>query len=216
VKQSSIGAFASINYRLSPYPSHPENPSKPDDPSRNVHHPAHLLDVAHALLYLEEEYGIAGRYILAGHSAGATMAFQLHNSYLKDVELPIPACVIGIAGIYHFRDFVEAHKEISAYKELMENAFPDHSVWDDASPPITQRPGLALWEQAKVIVISHSDDDELVEKGQASTMIKRAHSIAQAKERVHELEVLGKHDEVWENGKILGDLILKSMDLLKA
>jgi kynurenine formamidase len=166
-------------------------------------------------LYLEKEYGIAGRYILAGHSAGATMAFQLHNSYLMDATLPIPVCVIGIAGIYHFKDFVEAHKEISAYKELMENAFPDHSVWDDASPPITQR-GLALWEQAKVIVISHSDDDGLVEKGQASTMIKRAHSIAQAKERVHQLGITGTHDEVWINGEILGGLILRSMDLLQA
>lgn len=175
-----------------------------------------MLDVAHALLYLEKEYGIAGRYILAGHSAGATIAFQLHNSYPEDVKLPIPACVIGIAGIYHFRNFVEAHKDSSAYKELMENAFPDHSVWDDASSSITQRSGLALWEQAKAIVISHSDDDELVEEGQASSMIKRAESIAQAKERVHQLKISGKHDEVWENGKILGGLILRSIDLLNA
>jgi kynurenine formamidase len=215
-KSSSIGAFASINYRLSPYTSHPENLSKPDDPSRNVHHPAHLLDVAQALLYLDQQYGIANRYILAGHSAGATMAFQLRNSYLKDAELPKPVCVIGIAGIYHFDDFVEAHKEIPAYKEIMENAFPDQSAWEDASPPIAKLAGLALWEQANTIVISHSDGDELVEKGQSSTMIKRARSIAQAEERVHWIETSGKHDEVWENGELLSGLILKSMDLLKA
>ncbi|TVY59128.1 Kynurenine formamidase [Lachnellula suecica] len=215
-KQSSIGAFASINYRLSPYPLHSENPSKPDDPARNVNHPAHLLDVAHALLYLEKEYGIANRYILAGHSAGATMAFQLRNSILKDAQLPEPACVIGIAGIYHFDNFVEVHKEIPVYKEFMENAFPDHSVWGSASPPISKLPGVALWEQAKIIVISHSDDDELVEKTQASTMIKRAESIAQAEKRVHWLKASGKHDEVWANGEILAGLISKSIDLLKA
>ena len=177
-----------------------------------MHHPVHLLDVAHALLYLDEQYGIANRYILAGHSAGATMAFQLRNSYLKDALLPAPACVIGIAGIYHFDDFVEAHKHIPAYKELMENAFPDHNVWEDASPSITKLPGLALWEDARVIVVSHSDGDELVEKGQSSIMIKRARSIAQAK-RVHWIETTGKHDEVWENGELLGGLILKSMNL---
>jgi len=143
------------------------------------------------------------------------MAFQVRNNYLKDALLPEPACVIGIAGIYHFNDFVEAHKGISAYKELMENAFPDHGVWEEASPPITKLPGLALWEESKVIVLSHSDGDELVEKGQSLTMIKRARRIAQAEERVHWMETSGKHDEVWENGELLGGLILKSMDLIE-
>ncbi|TVY46230.1 Kynurenine formamidase [Lachnellula occidentalis] len=197
-KNSAIGAFASINYRLSPYPSHAQKPSNPNDSSRNVHHPAHLLDVANALLYLDEQYGIANRYILAGHSAGATMAFQLSNSYLKDALLPTPTCVLGVAGIYHFDDFVEAHKHIPAYKEIMENAFPDHNVWEDASPSLTKLSGPALWEEAKVIIISHSDADELVEEGQSSTMIKRARSIVQA-ERVHSIQTTGKHDEVWEN-----------------
>ncbi|TVY51471.1 Kynurenine formamidase [Lachnellula cervina] len=213
-KSSSIGAFASINYRLSPYPSHAQKPSNPNDSSRNVHHPAHLLDVSNALLYLDEQYGIANRYILAGHSAGATIAFQLRNPYLKDALLPSPACVLGVAGIYHFDDFVEAHKHIPAYKEMMGNAFPDHNVWEDASPPITKLSGDALWEDARVIVISHSDEDELVEKGQSSTMVKRARSITQA-ERVYSIQTTGKHDELWENGNLLGGLILKSMDLLK-
>lgn len=173
-----------------------------------------MLDVARALLYLEKQYGIANRYILAGHSAGATIAFQLRNYSMKE-NLPTPAGVIGIAGIYHFEAFVEAHNEIPEYKALMENAFPDHSVWDDSSPAVTALEGPALWEQSELVVLSYSDEDELVEKWQVTAMLRRAGTVDQAEEKVHLIDISGKHDEVWENGNLLGGLILKSMELLR-
>ena len=51
--------LASVNYRLSPA----------------VRHPSHQEDVIAALTYLKEQYGMK-EYILVGHSAGATLAFQ--------------------------------------------------------------------------------------------------------------------------------------------
>ncbi|KAF4632550.1 hypothetical protein G7Y89_g5580 [Cudoniella acicularis] len=212
---SAIAGFASINYRLSPYPTNARNPSKPGDLSRNVHHPEHLLDVGHALQYLDEHYGIANNYVLVGHSAGAALAFQLHQSYFPE-PLPHPSCVLGIAGIYDFEAFVEAHKEISACQEIMENAFPARSTWEQASPNKSQLPGLALWEQAKTVVISYSNQDELVENGQASLMLERASTISKAAERVHELKTSGKHDEIWQGGSILAALIEQSLGWLRS
>ncbi|CZR62044.1 uncharacterized protein PAC_11941 [Phialocephala subalpina] len=210
---NSFAGFAAINYRLSSYPQHPRDPSSPDDPSRNVHHPTHVLDVAHALLYLQEQYHIDGRYILVGHSAGATMAFQLHQSLLLGKALPKPSSVLGIAGIYNFESFVESHSGISAYKEIMHNAFPERKSWDEAAPYSSDRNKETLWEHAPIVVISRSEVDELVEKAQASFMFERARSMPKATE-VHFLEASGAHDQIWSSGDILASLVVKTLGLL--
>jgi hypothetical protein len=210
----AIAGFASINYRLSPYPSHPDDPSSPDDPSRNVHYPDHLIDVAQGLLYLEEHYHIGDRYLLVGHSAGATMVFELHNWYMPRAMLPVPAAVLGVAGIYNFEAFIEDHSETPAYRELIENAFPDKRLWERASPYKNHLPNYAAWEQAKAIIISHSDQDELVEKAQSSYMLERARMAPHCKDKVHFLKAGGEHDEIWASGTILADLITKSIEIL--
>ena len=210
----SIAAFASINYRLSPYPSHTSKPSSPDDPSRNVHYPSHLLDVAHALLYLDKEYQIGDRFLLVGHSAGATMAFELHNWYIPHSPLPTPAGVLGVAGIYHFEAFLQAHNKIPVYKEIMENAFPDRKLWERASPYRNRLPGHAKWEQAKAVIISHSDQDELVERAQPYYMMERVRMTPHFKEKVHFIDASGSHDEIWQSGDILAGLITKSLKIL--
>lgn len=212
--RDSIAGFASIDYRLSPYPTHPDEPSFDDDPSRNVHYPSHLLDVAHALLFLEKEYRINNRYVLIGHSAGATMAFELHGWYTSGSSLPTPACVLGVSGIYNFEAFVENHSSITAYREIMENAFPDRSLWEQASPYANRIAGPAAWESARAIIISHSDDDELVEKAQASFMLDRTRRTANGKDKVHYLQATGAHDEIWQTGSILAGLIEKSIEIL--
>ncbi|KAF8865475.1 alpha/beta-hydrolase [Acephala macrosclerotiorum] len=211
--RDSFAGFAAINYRLSSYPQHPRDPSTPNDLSRNVHHPTHVLDVAHALLYLQEQYQIDGCYMLVGHSAGATMAFQLHQSLLPGKALPRPSSVLGIAGIYNFESFVESHSGISAYKEIMDNAFPEREIWDEASPHSSDRNKETLWEHAPIVVISRSVDDELVEKAQASLMLERARSIPRATEKVHFLEESGAHDQIWSSGDILASLVVKTLGL---
>lgn len=212
--RASIAGYASINYRLSPYPSHPKNPSFPNDPSRNVHYPSHLRDVEHALLYLEERHQISNRYLLIGHSAGATMAFELHHKCFSHKNLPVPAAILGIAGIYHLEAFIQSHSEIPVYREIIENAFPDELQWDSASPCTKQSTGSALWEHVKAIIISHSDQDELVEEKQASLMLEHARLSPTLRRKVHFLQASGKHDEIWESGTILATLIAKSLEIL--
>ncbi|KUJ07926.1 alpha/beta-hydrolase [Mollisia scopiformis] len=213
--RDSFAGFASINYSLSPYPSHKTIPSTPDDASRNVHHARHVTDVAHGLHYLQDRYKIHNRYILVGHSAGATMAFQLYQGLFSETPLPQPISVLGIAGIYYFEAFVEAHSSIPVYKEIMDNAFPDQTLWREASP-YSSRPGKeTLWEHAEVIVISRSEDDELVEKEQASLMLERARSIPHAPEKVFFLQASGLHDEIWSSGDILASLVVKTLSLHK-
>ena len=214
--KDSIAGFASVNYRLSPYPSHTKDPSCPDDRSRNVHYPAHLVDVSRALLYLDDKYRINNRYIVAGHSAGACLAFELNNWYLPVAQLPQPACVLGISGIYDLEAFIEAHSEIPAYRALIENAFPDKSVWEEASPNKSHLSENAKWQNARAIIVSHSDEDELVEKAQASYMLDRARMAPSANEKIHFLPATGAHDEIWESGYILASLITKSIEILQS
>ena len=210
--RDSIVGFASINYRLSPYPSHPRKPSLPDDLARNAHYPDHLQDVEKALLFLENQYQISGRYLLAGHSAGATLTFELHDN--SSSKLPVPVGVLGIAGIYNFESFIKAHSEIPAYKEFMESAFPDRSSWEKAAPYTNQESNLAFWEHSRAVIIAHSEEDQLVEKEQATFMLQRIRLTPHSKEKVHYLSACGNHNEIWESGHILAGLITQSLHIM--
>lgn len=206
--RTSIAGFASINYRLSPYADHAELPSSPEDPSRNVHYPSHLSDIERALIYLEDQYRISNRYLLVGHSAGATMALELQKG-----SLPTPLVVLGVAGIYDFEGLIQAHDH-PAYKEFMENAFPDKTLWKKAAPYTNFSPHN-LYEIAKVVVISYSDDDQLVETGQAMSMLERIELGPLPKSRVHVLKASGNHNDIWESGTILAGLITKSLEIVQ-
>lgn len=183
-----------------------------DDPARNVHYPAHLQDVEQALLYLDNQYQISGRYLLAGHSAGATLAFELHNT--PTYKVPAPAGLLGIAGIYHFEEFLKAHSTSPVYQQFMENAFPDRASWEKAAPCTNQEPAAA-WEDARAVIIAHSDQDELIEKEQALLMLERVRLSTHGKERVHFLEASGLHDEIWQSGHILAGLFTKALQILQ-
>ncbi|RAH81485.1 hypothetical protein BO86DRAFT_339405 [Aspergillus japonicus CBS 114.51] len=72
-----LAGFASINYRLSPHPDHPQDrTTTPPTEYRAARHPDHIADVQAALAFLQRRYGFGDRYILVGHSCGATLAFQ--------------------------------------------------------------------------------------------------------------------------------------------
>ncbi|KAJ6131173.1 hypothetical protein N7523_001633 [Penicillium sp. IBT 18751x] len=159
-----ISGFASISYRLSPHPRFPQNPptTSPYE-SRNAKHPDHIRDVEAALAFLQNTYGFGPRYILVGHSCGATLAFQsvmgsvadhremAHNpdaeggtgvEAVSTTPEPLPprlrakpTAIIGVAGIYDLRRLIDTHRSIPAYREFVEGAFgPDDMVWDAVSP----------------------------------------------------------------------------------
>ena len=127
-----IAGFASINYRLSPYPSHPSDPSSPSDPSRNAKHPNHIHDVLNAIRLLQKEYGFGERYLLVGHSCGATLAFQVamirrgEGPYKPGYEKPVG--VLGVEGVYDMVALRDNHKEEAVYQEIIENVFGTDEV----------------------------------------------------------------------------------------
>jgi len=143
------------------------------------------------------------------------MAFEMNKKDpLSGMGVPDPIGVLGIAGIYHFEAFLENHSQSPVYREFMENAFPNRELWEKAAPYTNREPGFAIWENAKAVIIAHSEDDELIEKEQASFMLERGRLTPRTKDKVHFLQAKGCHDEIWESGHILADLITKSLKIL--
>jgi kynurenine formamidase len=221
-----ISGIASINYRLSPYPSHATSPSSPHDPARNASHPDHINDVLVAILYLQEEYAFGNRYILIGHSCGATLAFQVamkrfwgsqyDPTSALELNVEPPMAVIGVSGIYDIPGLVDSNAEISAYRDLVVNAMgSDRKVWEDASP--TNGDYENGWEEAKLAVLLHSEADELVAMDQPNAMFealgKQGFSETAGDEKVRKfVKVKGwEHDAIWKDGKALADVILDTI-----
>lgn len=160
-----IAGFASISYRLSPHPDHPQKQAAtaPEE-YRFAKHPDHIRDVEAALAFLQNTYGFGARYILVGHSCGATLAFQAvmgavanhrEQAFAKGVGdlgsgaetvstssgplpprlLAQPTAIVGVAGIYDIRRLLDTHREIPAYRDFIKGAFgTDELVWDGVSP----------------------------------------------------------------------------------
>jgi len=120
--------------------------------------------------------------------------------------------VLGIAGIYDFEGLLKAHDH-PAYQEFMENAFPDKTLWKKAAP-YTNSSTDNLYETAKAVVISYSDDDELVETAQATSMLEKIALGPLLKTQVHVFKAIGNHDGIWGSGTILAELITKSLELI--
>jgi kynurenine formamidase len=210
--QDTISGFASINHRLSPYPDHPTNPSSPDDCSRNAKHPDHLVDVSKAMIFLEGKYGISNGFLLVGHSAGATLAFQIQEQF-GDMKIPVPLGVLGVEGIYDIPALVKTYERMPAYREFVENAFgPDEMVWENASPACSKKP--SVWGKAKAIIIAHSDEDELLNRTQTDAMMKRLQQSKTCRDKIHYFPATGHHDEIWKDGHELARLIENALALL--
>jgi len=142
------------------------------------------------------------------------LAFQLDDCYTQNKHIPTPLSVLGISGIYNFEAFLEAHSDVPVYKALMENAFPDRSLWEKACPYTNRLANHASWKRSKAIILSHSDEDELVEKAQANFMMERVLTNPAFADSVHFLPATGPHDGIWESGDILAGLIEKSLEIL--
>ncbi|KAF7719343.1 Uncharacterized protein PECH_006373 [Penicillium ucsense] len=160
-----IAGFASLNYRLSASVKFPQDKNTtPAEEYRKAKHPDHIRDVEAALAFLQNTYNFGQRYILVGHSCGATLAFQAvmgaiagHREQVSDQgtndcdvqtepvssspePLPPrlsahPAAIIGVAGIYDLRAIVKSHRDIVEYRQFVEGAFgADETLWDAVSP----------------------------------------------------------------------------------
>ncbi|OBT49617.1 hypothetical protein VE04_09957, partial [Pseudogymnoascus sp. 24MN13] len=141
-----IAGYASLNYRLSPYPSHPTSPS-----TRGA----------------AEPHSTPSTWM----TCGATLAFQLPETMEGGEKLPLPLGMLGSEGIYDIPSLVERNKH-PFYREFVVSAFgPSEATWAAASPRHAAT-GSKLWEKTGVLIISHSDDDEYVEKAQSTDMLE--------------------------------------------
>lgn len=211
-----IAGFASINYGLSPRPDQPN-----DAAERNFMHPKHLEDALEGIKFVAREYEMH-RWMIIGHSCGATMLFQLAMKLLPtekggssgfgpSVNKPVALC--GLEGIYDLPLLVENHKEISYYAKFATNAFgPNQAQWIKVSP----RNGdpQTILEDTKVCVIGHSREDELVEWPQVDVMMDRLRS-ADKDQKVKLLMLKGKHDEIWRLGTGLEKAIVYTVEQLQ-
>lgn len=217
-----LAGFASINYRLSaPPPSSTLPPPSPNDSARNAIHPDHIEDVLTAIAHIQRTYGFGSRYLLVGHSCGATLALQVAmkqdwgGATSTGSEKPVaPVAVLGVEGLYDLPALVSYHADISAYREFVTTAFgPDSEVWAAVSPAVSAE-GLsqAHWPEGRLVVIAHSHEDELVEWEQVERMQQalktqgfRSGAAGEASatrdcRQVGLLELHGGHDQVWEEG----------------
>lgn len=164
--------------------------------------------------------------MLVGHSCGATLAFQAVMKSMTPTPLvsnavacyyKFPIAILGMAGIYNLRFLRDSHRDISAYQEIIEGAFGgDESVWDAVSPGVV---GVDAWEEGRVVVLAHSEGDELCNVAQSEGMKQRLEGWEEdrssGERKVHFLSIEGKHDEAWEKGAELARAIMFTLSRLQ-
>ncbi|KAJ5957559.1 hypothetical protein N7501_011838 [Penicillium viridicatum] len=231
-----IAGFASISYRLSAHPNHPQDPSTtgPKD-FQDAKHPDHIADVEAALAFLQNTYGFGARYILVGHSCGATLAFQAVmgavSGHREQATLTAqPTAIVGVAGIYDLRRLRDTHVDISAYQEFIEGAFgADEMLWDGVSPAqVTGSRGVESgWKSGRLAVLAYSKDDGLVDGSQVEVMKEALGNWEKTEaqipvqedstpgRRLRVLSISGVHDEAWENGEQLARAVTFAFEQLQ-
>ena len=202
---------ASINYRLSPHPSHPHLHEQ-----NTAKHPDHLDDVLAALRHLCVKYGMTD-YVLIGHSAGATLSFQcLHELRQRRKgkaavsgggdgggggggALREPRMVVGVEGIYDLASLVDEYPQ---YQGFVEGAFGEEAaaaavdgrgVWESASP---RKFGVSGYKG--MVVLAQSDEDTLLSWRQTEEMKEAVERDLGVGGGLRVVKVVGQHHDVVE------------------
>ncbi|RDA94457.1 hypothetical protein CP533_2218 [Ophiocordyceps camponoti-saundersi (nom. inval.)] len=207
LSNDQIRGFASIDYRLSPHPDHPQDAtSTPEDELRTARHPDHLVDVRSALRLLSTEHSLfADGYILVGHSAGATLALQQLLLLDDDMpSIPHPLAIIAIAGIY---DLVGLNSRFQGqYTDFLSAAFgPSESDWREASP-ITH---VSRWPSRAppALTLAHSPQDALVDVDEMRNMAARLADNGVVDDVCLVPDLVGDHDAPWREGDQIAALV---------
>lgn len=166
--------------------------------------------------------------MLVGHSCGATLALQsvmgpgvlgaeeATEQEVGELGIEPPVAIVGVSGIYDLRGLRDAHADVKAYEEFLVAAFgKDEALWDSVSPARWER-FRETWGTGSLMILTHSQDDELVEGGQIDTMVQWASSTWEDQgRRVLSLRNLkGRHNEIWEHGTELAEVIAVAIERL--
>lgn len=220
--------FASVDYRLSPHPDFPQDPaSTPLTQLRNAKHPDHLHDVQAALIFLQRKYEFGDRYILVGHSCGATLAFQIVMNDVPGTDpivIPKPRAIAGVCGIYDLRLLRDDFKQYPSVEQFIKGAFGnDEDTWDRDSPArVTGPDGVtAGWTHGQVATVASSLGDSLINASQALAMEDILMKWQEPRTRGlsnRSLIILQhlreEHDDVWAKGEELARVIIRTVESL--
>ncbi|KAI5924831.1 hypothetical protein F4810DRAFT_120825 [Camillea tinctor] len=224
---SSIAAFASLDYRLSPHPSFPQDPAAtPPARYRGARHPDHVDDARAALAFLQARYDSAANYVLVGHSAGGCIGLQMlaglcSSSSSSSPSPPpssapfvFPRALVSFEGIYDFAGI--AARLGPAYAEFLAGAFGEEQGWNGVAPLEYKGSYGERWREGGggPLVLAWSPDDELVDEPEIDAMERRLR-----RDGVEGLVVLkdlrGNHDEIWESGKEVARLVEVALERLR-
>jgi acetyl esterase/lipase len=228
-----IAGLISLNYRLSPHPAHPA--SDPSDPSRHAAHPDHNADVLAGLSFVhrllrDTAAGKKKKWILAGHSCGATLAFQAVMDPVRwGLDLGVetggvvkPDAVVGFNGLYDLAGFIRAPPEgyghlREGYREFVEGAFGgDEKVWGAVCPATAEGGWVREWvgdgdegegKKKGVVVLVQSREDTLVPWRQVEVMRACLEREGSGRVDVRVLEAEGDHNEIWQDGRRMAEVL---------
>ena len=233
-----IAGIASLNYRLSAHPDHPQDPSKTSDYElRNAKHPDHVDDILTAIGVLQQKYGFGQRYLLVGHSVGATLAFQVALNQTVPWTSPSkstsdsnpnpkvepPLGVLGVEGIYSFPDLLKSFSHVPLYETFTRGALGDDKrIWDEVSPAnwsketYTSNWGMGTGKR-RLASVAHSRADELVDWAQVEAIRGVFEKGGQGWEggEFRVIELKGTHHEIWEKGAELARPIAEAVKALE-
>ncbi|KAK4938629.1 Kynurenine formamidase [Elasticomyces elasticus] len=203
-----VVGYASLNYRLSRHEQYPQKETTtPAYELRNALWPDHLNDVRDAIAHLQRKYSFGSKYLLVGHSVGATMAlFSTLATEVPSPSITPPVAVLGVSGIYEFEAL---HVSYPAYVEVTRNAIPNPQHEVAASPA-----GYATSEfRTKAIILAHSRDDGLVDWRQVDLMRVLFEQTPREDRAVslRVVEIHGMHNEIWEKGTELARAIKEAL-----
>ncbi|KAH6848265.1 hypothetical protein B0I37DRAFT_406033 [Chaetomium sp. MPI-CAGE-AT-0009] len=239
--ESGLAGLISLNYRLSPHPAYAASSSHSNNKAR---HPDHIADVCAALAFLGR-LGILGggtdgnrkRWVLAGHSCGATLAFQavmhpgrwglsLGSGGAGAGDWQKPAALVGFNGLYDLAGFIAEPPEgyghlREGYREFVEGAFgADEGVWRGVCPATAEGNWVGEWigdghadgEPEQTVVLVQSREDTLVPWEQLEVM--RVRLVDEGMVGVKVMGATGKHDDVWREGKRMAEVLWNTLEEL--
>ena len=213
IKEAGVRGYISIDYRLSSPPGHAMDPSIPPQSQRTAKHPDHVTDVLNALHHMQEHLGLADdKYIISGHSAGATLAFQcfMGSASLEGQtppDVPKPAAIIGLSGIYDLEEFADKNP---GYDEYVIGPFgTDRDLWRRASPARFQGDFKDAFPVTRQVYLAWGPEDGAVKGEQLEAMTKRCHA-DKVNLSVHD-DLKGVHDSIWKDGKQIADLVVTAL-----
>lgn len=183
--------------------------------------------------YFKSKYNVgAGKtvghdYVLVGHSAGATLAFQSWMHRGPNATFSPAKAIVGLAGIYDLPLVVKNHSEVPFYRNMVAAAFgANERLWLKASPVNWDYEVQYDAGGLDVIVLAASEQDDLIEGEQWQAMKaileRQGWRVVGAEDEVNkgdggqkELVVLplqGGHDAMWEGG----DELRRSIEVMIA